>query len=46
MAFWFATINHSAMRIAAPAFLYALSLLTIVYEKPPVYRKQLKPQEE
>jgi hypothetical protein len=30
--FWFLTINHSAMRIAAPAFLYGLCLLNITYE--------------
>jgi O-antigen ligase len=28
-AFWFLTINHSAMRIAAPSFMYALTLLHI-----------------
>ncbi len=28
-AFWFLTINHSGMRIAAPAFLYALMLLKV-----------------
>ncbi len=28
-AFWFLTINHSAMRIAAPSFVYALTLLHI-----------------
>ena len=39
--FWFATINHSGMRIAAPAFLYALSLLNITNEKNPVHRKQI-----
>jgi hypothetical protein len=27
--FWFLTINHAAMRIAAPAFVYSLSLLNI-----------------
>ena len=27
--FWFATINHSGMRIAAPALLYALTLLNV-----------------
>lgn len=27
--FWFATINHSGMRIAAPALLYALCLLNV-----------------
>ncbi|WP_299550074.1 O-antigen ligase family protein [Seonamhaeicola sp.] len=31
-AFWLLTINHSAMRIAAPAFVYGLCLLNIVYE--------------
>ncbi|KAF2510823.1 O-antigen ligase family protein [Flavobacterium zhairuonense] len=27
--FWLLTINHAAMRIAAPAFIYALSLLSV-----------------
>ncbi|WP_426483891.1 O-antigen ligase family protein [Flavobacterium sp. 2] len=27
--FWLLTINHAAMRIAAPAFVYALSLLSV-----------------
>ncbi|MEO8774585.1 MAG: O-antigen ligase family protein [Gelidibacter sp.] len=27
--FWFATINHTGMRIAAPAYLYALALLNV-----------------
>lgn len=41
LAFWFATINHSAMRIAAPGFIYGLALLRIVYEKKrPVHREQ------
>ncbi|WP_231632435.1 O-antigen ligase [Mangrovimonas sp. TPBH4] len=44
LCFWFATINHSGMRIAAPSFIYALSLLNVRYEKRPVYRKQLKQQ--
>ncbi|AUC82057.1 O-antigen ligase [Lacinutrix sp. Bg11-31] len=39
--FWFLTINHSSMRIAAPAFVYGLCLLTINYEKPPLHRKQV-----
>ncbi|WP_100615103.1 O-antigen ligase family protein [Confluentibacter citreus] len=30
--FWFLTINHSAMRIAAPAFIYGLCLLNVTYE--------------
>jgi O-antigen ligase len=33
LLFWFLTINHSAMRIAAPAFIYGLSLITIKREK-------------
>ncbi|MFL0352427.1 O-antigen ligase family protein [Xanthomarina sp. GH4-25] len=42
LAFWFATINHSGMRIAAPSFVYALALLNVTYEKRPVHRKQIK----
>ena len=30
---WFLTINHSAMRIAFPGFIYALSLIRIVDDK-------------
>ncbi|RED38223.1 O-antigen ligase-like membrane protein [Winogradskyella eximia] len=40
LAFWFATINHSAMRLAAPAFFYSLSLINIKNEKPPIHRKR------
>ena len=40
--FWFLTINHSAMRIAAPAFIYGLSLLTITSEKNTVHRQQIR----
>ncbi len=41
--FWFLTINHSSMRIAAPAFLYGLCLLDIQYKtKRPVRLKQVK----
>ncbi|KAB1067050.1 O-antigen ligase family protein [Tamlana haliotis] len=32
--FWLLTINHSAMRIAAPGFVYALSLLNVSYKTP------------
>ncbi len=39
--FWFLTINHSSMRIAAPAFIYGLCLLNIHYDKPPLHRKQI-----
>ncbi|MBN2868121.1 MAG: O-antigen ligase family protein [Flavobacteriaceae bacterium] len=38
--FWFLTINHSAMRIAAPAFIYALSLIHIKDETPRLHRQQ------
>lgn len=42
LAFWFLTINHSAMRIALPAFVYGLALLYIVDDKKdPVHRKRL-----
>lgn len=39
LAFWFATINHSSMRIAAPAFIYGLALLNVRHEKPTLHRK-------
>ena len=29
ITFWFLTINHAAMRMAAPAFVYSLSLLNV-----------------
>lgn len=32
--FWLLTINHAAMRTAAPAFVYALSLLNVTSIKP------------
>ncbi|MFT5863825.1 MAG: hypothetical protein ACI828_002493, partial [Flavobacteriales bacterium] len=43
LGFWFLTINHSSMRIAAPAFIYALCLLNIVHDKkkPTVSRKRI-----
>ncbi|MBD0823886.1 O-antigen ligase family protein [Aestuariibaculum marinum] len=40
--FWFLTINHSSMRIAAPAFIYALSLLHIKHDQPRLHREQIK----
>ncbi|MDC7995691.1 O-antigen ligase family protein [Altibacter sp. HG106] len=48
MAFWFLTINHSSMRIAAPAFIYGLCLLSLVREKRkhPLHRKQASPQRQ
>ena len=33
MVFWVMTINHAAMRIAAPAFGYALALLKVYFPK-------------
>ncbi len=33
LAFWLLTINHAAMRIAAPAFVYSLSLLKVRIDK-------------
>ncbi|RBP27176.1 O-antigen ligase-like membrane protein [Oceanihabitans sediminis] len=42
LCLWFATINHSGMRIAMPAFIYALALLNVTHEKRPLHRKQLK----
>lgn len=32
--FWFLTINHAAMRTAAPAFVYALTLLRVQLKQP------------
>ncbi|RTY71252.1 O-antigen ligase domain-containing protein [Flavobacterium sp. GSP27] len=34
VAFWFLTINHAAMRTAAPAFVYSLSLLNVQLGSP------------
>lgn len=42
LIFWALTIAHSSMRIAAPAFIYALCLLNIDYEtkkKPALHRE-------
>lgn len=40
VVFWLLTINHAAMRLAAPAFVYALSLLKVsIFEKPAVHRE-------
>lgn len=40
--FWALTINHAAMRLAAPAFVYALSLLKVTFNEknPPLHREQ------
>lgn len=41
LTFWLLTINHAAMRLAAPAFIYSLSLLKVVFydEKPALHRE-------
>nr|WP_315155858.1 O-antigen ligase family protein [uncultured Flavobacterium sp.] len=40
LVFWLLTINHAAMRLAAPAFVYALSLLKVyTVEEPAIHRK-------
>ncbi|CDF80020.1 O-antigen ligase like membrane protein [Formosa agariphila KMM 3901] len=42
LCLWFATINHSGMRIAMPAFIYGLALLNVTHEKKRLIpRKQL-----
>ena len=33
LVFWLLTINHSAMRIAFPSFIYGLSLLSVNFQK-------------
>ena len=35
VAFWLLTINHAAMRTAAPAFVYSLSLINVYFEASP-----------
>ncbi len=37
--FWFATINHTSMRIAAPGFIYGLCLITLLHEKKNTLRR-------
>ncbi|RZJ66091.1 MAG: O-antigen ligase domain-containing protein [Flavobacterium sp.] len=40
LIFWLLTINHAAMRLAAPGFVYALSILKVTYlETPAVHRE-------
>jgi len=40
LAFWFLTLNHAAMRTAAPAFVYALTLLKIQLDGIPLIRRK------
>ena len=44
VAFWFLTINHAAMRTAAPAFVYSLSLINVYFGVTPkkVLRQMIK----
>ncbi|MBA3985262.1 MAG: O-antigen ligase family protein [Flavobacteriales bacterium] len=42
--FWFFTINHSSMRLAAPGFIYGLCLLYILHEKNTIHRKPAQTQ--
>ncbi len=39
--FWLLTINHAAMRIAAPAFVYSLSLLRVTIDGAPRRKKKV-----
>lgn len=39
--FWLLTINHAAMRIAAPAFVYALALLSVQVKIPEIAEKSV-----
>lgn len=38
--FWLLTINHAAMRIAAPAFVYSLSLLKVFVDEAPALHRE------
>lgn len=38
--FWLLTINHAAMRIAAPAFVYSLSLLKVFMDEAPSLHRE------
>ena len=43
VVFWLLTINHAAMRLAAPAFIYALSLLKVQFvDETAVSRESVK----
>lgn len=38
--FWLLTINHAAMRLAAPAFVYSLSLLKVYMDEEPALHRE------
>jgi hypothetical protein len=40
VVFWFLTINHAAMRTAAPAFVYSLSLLNVQLGNPKKVKRE------
>ncbi len=40
IVFWILTINHAAMRLAAPAFIYSLSLLKVYDDKTPIVHRE------
>jgi len=40
LVFWLLTINHAAMRIAAPAFVYSLSLLKVYMDEEPSLHRE------
>lgn len=44
VVFWFLTINHAAMRTAAPAFVYSLALLNVFMGETPQKRRVSKVQ--
>lgn len=43
VAFWFLTINHAAMRTAAPAFVYSLSLMNVYFGDAAPQKKKEEP---
>ncbi|SHI37342.1 O-antigen ligase like membrane protein [Mesonia phycicola] len=46
MIFWFLTVFHSSMRIAAPGFIYGLSLLSLVYKHDKKKKKNTLPRQQ
>lgn len=42
VAFWFLTINHSAMRVALPGFMYGLALLNVTYASKKTKKSKIK----
>lgn len=40
LLFWLLTINHAAMRLAAPAFIYSLSLLKVYIDEAPTLHRE------